>query len=125
MDKIVIKGLNILAKHGVNPDEKINKQRFIIDCKIYIKEKQAFFFDNLDKTVNYAQVCKNIKETVEDHSFNLIEKLSEEISKSLFLRFEDIYKLKLTVKKPDAPINFVKFKYVGVKIKRKREDYNV
>lgn len=122
MDKIVIKGLSILAKHGVNPDEKINKQRFIIDCKIYIKEKQAFFSDNLDKTVNYAQVCEVIKATIENNSFNLIEKLSEEISKSLFAHFKGIYKLKVTVKKPDAPINSVKFKYVGVKIKRKRDN---
>lgn len=122
MDKIVIKGLNILAKHGVNPEEKVNDQLFIVDCKIYIKEHDAFLCDKLNKTVNYAQVCRNIKDVVESYSFNLIERLSEEISKSLFGSFKGIYKLKITLKKPNAPINFAEFKYVGVKIKRKRGD---
>jgi dihydroneopterin aldolase len=124
LDKIVIKGLSVLAKHGVTPEEKAESQVFIINCKIYVKENSAFFCDELDKTIDYVKVCENIKDVAENSGFNLIERLSEEISKSLFTNFKDIYKLKVTVKKPDAPINFVKFKYVGVKIKRKRDDYN-
>lgn len=125
MEKIIIKGLECLARHGVNPEEKIEKQVFIIDCKMYIRGKTLFLMDKLDKTINYAGACKNIKSTVEENSFNLVERLAEEISKNLFANFNSMSKLKLTVKKPNAPINFAKFRYVGVKISRKREDYDV
>lgn len=124
MDKIIIKGLSISAKHGVNPEEKVNDQLFVVDCRVYLKNKHPFSSDDVSQTINYSHVCRKIKETVENNSFNLIEKLAEEISKNLFDVFKDIHRLKVTVKKPNAPINFVKFKYVGVEIERRRADYN-
>ena len=36
MDKIIVKGLKVFAYHGVNPEEKINGQNFILDITAYI-----------------------------------------------------------------------------------------
>ena len=34
MDKIIIENYEVVALHGVNPEEKINPQRFLISCEL-------------------------------------------------------------------------------------------
>lgn len=122
MDQIIIKGLKIFGYHGVNPDEKLNGQSFIIDVIIDIKKNISFTSDDIKDTLNYSAVVKNIIKSTTSTSFNLIEKCAETIAESLILNFEDIVSLEVTVKKPEAPIK-ENFEYVGVKITRVRNDY--
>ena len=41
MDKIIIKGLKIFAYHGVNPEEKVIGQNFVLDITAYKNLKRA------------------------------------------------------------------------------------
>ena len=54
METIRIKGLEIFAYHGVNPEEKENGQKFILDIAMQADISRAAQTDDLNETVNYA-----------------------------------------------------------------------
>lgn len=114
MDKVIIKDLEIMAKHGVNPEEKVNKQRFIVTVKISCQFTFSQESDDIDKTISYSKVKKDVVRIVTENSFNLLEKLSYEIARYILENYELAESVSVTVKKPDAPMSG-KFKYVAVK----------
>ncbi len=123
MNQIIIKNLKIFAYHGVHTFEKKVGQNFYIDILVNINKLSGFVTDKLDDTISYSKIVKVIRNTVTNKKYNLIEKLAEVICENLFLNFDNIYSLEITVKKPDAPIK-EDFEYVAVKIKRYRKDLN-
>ena len=42
MEKIIIKNLEIFAYHGVNPEEKQNGQRFLLDLTLWADLSQGW-----------------------------------------------------------------------------------
>lgn len=122
MNQIIIKNLKIFAYHGIHESEKLNGQNFFIDVVLYTPRTQGHDNDNIKNVVSYSDAIKVIKEAMTSHSYNLIEKATESIAKSLFESFIDISELEITLKKPEAPIP-ENFDYVAVKITRKRCDF--
>ena len=57
MDKIIIKDLEIFAKHGVMPEENKLGQKFLVSAVISLDVNMSSTLDNLKLTVNYAEVC--------------------------------------------------------------------
>ena len=55
MDRIGIKGLYVVATHGVNPEEKVKPQPFVLDVELRKDFTDAAIADDLSKTVNYAK----------------------------------------------------------------------
>lgn len=121
-DKIIIKGLEIFAYHGVNKEEKVKGQKFIIDCTLYINRFNDRFNDKIHSTISYSEIAELINHILVTKSYSLIETIAEYIAKNLFHKFYRILKIDLTVKKPQAPIN-MEFDYMAVNIFRKREDF--
>lgn len=120
MDKVLIRGLEISACHGVNPPEKVNPQPFIFDVDIITDFYEAAKLDDLNKTVNYSAACKLITEIVSSNTYDLIEKLAYECVFALFEKFPYVSEISLTVWKPQAPMKR-KFSNVGVTVSLKRE----
>jgi len=119
MDSIIIKDLEALACHGVNPEEKINKQRFLFSVELDEDFEEAAFRDDVDYTVSYAAVKKYIQAFCEGNCFDLIETLAARLAENILIEFPRANAIELTVKKPDAPMSG-KFDYVAVRVKRKR-----
>lgn len=119
MNVIEIRGLEISACHGVNPDEKTKPQKFIIDADIKTDFYAAAISDDISGTVNYAKACKLIDLTVQANVFNLIEKLAYECALSVLENFQRAEAVTLTVKKPEAPMSR-KFDYVAVRVTLER-----
>ena len=119
---LIIDGLKIFAYHGVNPEEKIEGQNFIIDAEIKTQKLAGYETDNIEDVLSYSKVIKEILKLFTDKICNLIEKIAEDTAKHLIKTFPQIDEISLTVKKPEAPI-FADFEYVAVKISRKRSDY--
>lgn len=117
MDKVILKDFEVLACHGVNPEEKVNKQRFIFTAELSVDFEKAAELDDLNETVSYAAVKKEIKAFCEDNCFDLIETLSARLAERLLKRFPLARRVELTVKKPDAPMSG-KFEYAGVRVVR-------
>ena len=119
MDKISIKGLRLFAYHGVNPEEKENGQTFVIDMDYYVNIARACQMDSIDDTVSYARVVKVIRKAFCENKYDLIEKAAQVVADAVLEEFPDIFKVDITLKKPEAPIK-ADFDYVAVTISRER-----
>lgn len=103
MDKITIKGLEIFANHGVYDFEKKNGQKFYVDLDFYLDA--SIIVDDIEKTVHYGLVAKEIKRFLTENNYDLIEILASDLAKDLLLKFDKIDHLSLTINKPNAPID--------------------
>jgi dihydroneopterin aldolase/2-amino-4-hydroxy-6-hydroxymethyldihydropteridine diphosphokinase len=105
MTEINIKGLRVVTCHGALPQEKLTPQPFLFDARLcgdFFKGAQK---DDLDATVNYADVCILIKSIAENNVYNLIEKLAYECAMAILQKFSKVSAVTVTVHKPNAPIH--------------------
>lgn len=119
MDKIIIKGLEVFAHVGVLPEEKRDGQMFVINAYLDVDLRAAGSTDDLAKTVNYADVCDLIDVQMTAEKYDLIEAAAENIASAILLKYPEIESVDVEIEKPHAPID-MSFKYMGVRIKRKR-----
>ena len=119
---LIVKNLKIFAYHGVNDEEKINGQNFLIDAEIFTDKLRGYESDQLENVLNCSKIIKEITAFFKKQSYNLIEKAAESTAKHLIQTFRQINEITLTIKKPEAPIS-ADFDYFAVKISRKRSDY--
>lgn len=117
MDKIIIKDLEIFANHGVMQEEQSLGQKFLISAELYFSIRKAGITDALPLSVNYAEVCRFINDFLQKNTFNLIEAAAENLGLSLMTRFQLTEGIKLTIKKPWAPIG-LPVDYAAVEIER-------
>lgn len=122
MDKIIIKNLEVFSYHGVNPEEKILGQKFLVDVTLYTSIKKAGCDDNIESTISYSKAIKLLKKLMQEDKYNLLEKVATNLARGLFCEFKTLKKVKICLKKPMAPID-AHFDYVAVKIKRTRKDF--
>lgn len=104
MDKIYIKDLEVYAFHGVNAEEKTMGQKFLISLDLSLDLREAGKQDDLDKTVNYAELCYEVERVFIAQKHNLIEKCAEEVTEHILVRYPLIREVKVRIKKPWAPI---------------------
>ncbi len=115
MGKVILKDFELTACHGVNPEEKVEPQRFLFSAVVDCDFLQAAKNDDVDKTVSYSAVKKVIKCVCEQNCFDLIETLAWQCARQILLTFERANSVKLLIKKPDAPMSG-KFDFVGVEL---------
>ena len=120
MDKIWIKDLEIFAYHGVLAEEKRNGQKFYVTVSMDVDLHAAGMTDDLDKTVNYAEVCELIRRTMQEESYDLIEAAAENVADAILLAYPQIKMVHVIVSKPGAPIP-MDFDTVCVDITRSEE----
>ena len=118
-DYIEIKNLEVYANHGVLAEEKKLGQKFYIDAKLYVNVLNAAASDDVENSVNYAEVTKVIQKVFKSKSTNLIETAAQSLAGILLARFTKIDRIDMTVKKPSAPVD-AHFDYMSVNITRSR-----
>ena len=121
MDKIFFSGMSFYGFHGVYGAEAELGQRFMVDLELSIDLSRAGASDDLHDTVNYAEIFTCVQKVVEGERYNLVERLTTEVARQLFMHFP-LVEVKVKVTKPNPPI---KGHYEGVAIEmiRKREDF--
>lgn len=119
MDKIIIKNMKFYAHHGVLSSEREFGQFFHIDLEMYTDLKKAGDSDKLEDTINYSDVFNMIKSINENNKYKLIEKLAETIVNTLLKKYNQLERVKICVRKPNAPIEG-EFDWVGVELVRDR-----
>ena len=104
MERILIKGLELFAHHGVHESEQQHGQVFLLDLHISANMRPACESDDLNDTVNYSRVidCAAAAFCAEAHQ--LIERAAWLTADALMRAFPAIEHLKLRVHKPDAPV---------------------
>lgn len=118
-DYIRIRDLVVFANHGVLKEENILGQKFVFSIEMHVDMMKACLHDDLDGSVNYAEVSQLVTKYVQDNTFALLERLAEGISRMLLMKFPLIQEIKVEIKKPWAPVG-LPLDTVSVEITRKR-----
>jgi len=98
---IDIENLRLRTIIGIYDWEKENKQDVIINITIEFDGSRAGESDNIEDTVDYKNITKEIIQYVENGKFNLIEKLVADIG-NIVMKDKRILKSTTTVDKPGA-----------------------
>ncbi len=120
MDKIILEKMEFYGYHGVYQEEKKLGQRYRVDLIAYLDLKPAGQTDDLNKSVNYAEIYTLCKGIAEGERFDLIETVAERIAADVLANYEKIKACTVKVIKPDPPIPG-HYQSVAVEITRERE----
>lgn len=121
MDKIFLNEMEFYGNHGVFPEEAALGQRFRVNVVMEADLKAAGHADDLNKTINYADVFGLCKEIVEEKRFDLIEAVAENIAADILNRFKRVERVQVKVIKPNPPIKGI-YDSVAVEILRGRHE---
>lgn len=113
---IELKGLEVYGYHGVLQHEKDFGQIFLIDCSYQVEAEAE---DELSATVSYAAVADLLHVTATSNRFDLIESLASACLAAVSALDSKIEAVKITVHKPNAPIEH-KFADVSVTVQSGR-----
>jgi len=116
MDFIFIEELRVKAHVGIYPRERVAAQMLELNLTFGVPDAAAER-DDIEDTIDYAQVIKRIREDLAARQFNLIETLGEHVVAMLFDEFGAPW-VKLRI----AKIGIMKdVRRVGVFIQRGRD----
>lgn len=118
MDYIHLKDMQFYGYHGVLAAETTLGQRFRANVSLAVDMTKAGETDDLEFTVNYAEVYDLCREIIEGKPFKLIEALVSKIANSILLTYSDKVKgVRVELIKPDPPIAG-HYKEVSVEVTR-------
>ncbi|MCM3080489.1 dihydroneopterin aldolase [Brevibacillus invocatus] len=121
MDKIFFNGMSFYGFHGVFAAEAELGQRFYVDLELSLDLSKAGASDDLNDTINYAEIFTCVQQIVEGERFKLVEALTANIAEKLLRQFP-LQEARVKVTKPNPPING-HYDSVAIEMTRKREDY--
>ncbi|MBM6616078.1 dihydroneopterin aldolase [Bacillus suaedaesalsae] len=104
MDKIELNEMLFYGYHGVLPEETKIGQRFNVSLSLSIDLSKAGKSDNLQDTVNYAEVYTLCRKIVEGEPKKLVEAVAESICEQVLATFPLIQECTIKLVKPDPPI---------------------
>lgn len=105
MGEIEIKDLVVFAKHGVLPEENSLGQKFLVSVVFFLDFNLAGKTDSIESTIDYGKACEMIGELFGKNTYNLIETAACRLAEALLICYPFCAKIKVTVKKPWAPVH--------------------
>lgn len=101
--KIELRGLQFHARHGVVAQERITGGEFVVDVSVICDVATAVHSDNVEDTLNYAEMYEIINRVILTPS-NLLEHLAGRIGEGLMDAFPQVEEATVTVMKKNPPI---------------------
>lgn len=118
MDRIEIRGLRAVGRHGVYEHERRHGQAFVVDLTLERELDTPARSDALGDTVDYGTLAQQAADAVEHTRFDLIEALAGHIA-DLALADPSVAAVTVRVAKPEAPLA-VTVDEVAVVLRRER-----
>jgi dihydroneopterin aldolase len=118
LDRIDLRGLSGVGRHGVLAHERALGQRFVADVTLHLDTRDAARHDDLDRTVDYGAVSARVVAVITGEPVDLVETLAQRIA-DVVLAAERVRAVDVSVHKPQAPLS-VPFEDVVVTIHRER-----
>ena len=109
---IQMKGIQLYAFHGVDPQENQVGAYFYIDLKLKTDFTRAAVTDELEGTISYADVYERLKEEMKTPS-KLLEHVCQRIACRLFADFPGIEEIDIELTKENPPMGACA-KHIGV-----------
>ena len=100
---IYIDSIHLHARHGVLEQEQLTGNDYNIDIRLGFDVARAMETDNVDDTLNYAEVFGTVKEEMQTAS-KLIEHVAGRIAKRLLREHEGATSVWLRVTKLNPPM---------------------
>jgi dihydroneopterin aldolase len=117
-DRIELRGIHALGRHGVLPEEQQRAQPFVIDLDMIIDLRTAGRSDDLADTVDYGALAEGVIDEVGGPPAALLERLAERIADRI-LGMVGVRVASVTVTlhklRPPVPVDMVS---AGVRITR-------
>ena len=118
-DRIEIRHLRVMARHGVLPEERERAQPFSIDLDVWVDTSAAAAGDDLALTVDYGRLSEAVATLAVTESYLLLESLAQAVATAVLDHDERIGAVEVAVRKlrPPVPLDLGS---VGVRIHRRR-----
>lgn len=116
LDTVRIEQLVLDCVIGINPWERLTKQRITIDIEMNADLSSAGDSDAIEDTINYRTVSKAVIAEIEASSYGLVEALASRVAE-ICLEDKRVQSVEVTVRKPGA---VRKATAVGVIIRRSK-----
>lgn len=101
--KIYLRNVRFHAFHGVLPQERIVGNDYLVILVLDYDFSSAMKTDDLQGTLNYAEVYQKVREEMAVPS-KLLEHVAGRIAHRLFSDFPEIQKLQLSITKVNPPM---------------------
>lgn len=101
--KIYLRSVRFHAFHGVLPQEGIVGNDYLVNLVLDYDFSSAMKTDDLQGTLNYAEVYQKVREEMAVPS-KLLEHVAGRIAHRLFSDFPEIQKLQLSITKVNPPM---------------------
>ena len=118
LDRIAIRGVRAYGDHGVYAFERRQGQTFRCDAVLEVDTAPAAQSDDLQRTVNYAELAQRLYTALSTEPVDLLETLAQRLA-DVCLAYELVSAVEITVHKPEADLG-VPFDDVTVTIRRER-----
>ena len=100
-DRIYLHDLRVACVIGARPQERSRAQEITIDVCLHLDLEEPGRSDRLEDTVDYGCLAGEITAMAESSSFQLLERLAEEIA-ALALAHAKVERVEVKVSKPRA-----------------------
>jgi len=116
MDTIFLSEVKVQTKLGVPEWERMTPQTIILDIEIGYDLSNACQSDDVNDTIDYGAVVSRVRDTLQENSFQLVEKLAEHLCQLILNEFNAL-SVKIKVAKPTI---LPGLKALGVIIQRQK-----
>ena len=120
MDAIIIEGLKVETVVGCFAWERQIQQPLMLDLIIATNLSQAAASDELQDTLNYAEICSISAQVIQQAAPKLIEHAAQLVLDALFTTFAAIESITITIRKPAI---IPEANSVGIRLDRHRNDF--
>jgi dihydroneopterin aldolase len=120
MDAIVIEGLKVETVIGCFDWERQIIQPLMLDLTLRTSLEQASNSDELEHTLNYAEICEISAKVIQEAQPKLIEYAAKLVLNALFTTFPAIESIMITIRKPAI---IAQANSVGIRLERHRNDF--
>jgi len=120
MDAIIIEGLKVDTVIGCFNWERQIIQPLMLDLTIHNDLAQAANSDELEDTLNYAQICELTAHVIQTAQPKLIEHAAQLVLNCLFSTFPSIESINITIRKPAI---IAQAHAVGIRLERNRNNF--
>ncbi|ENX05980.1 MULTISPECIES: dihydroneopterin aldolase [Acinetobacter] len=120
MDAIIIEGLKVDTVVGCFNWERQIIQPLMLDLTIHNDLSQAALSDELEDTLNYAQICELAAQVIQEAQPKLIEHAAQLVLECLFTTFPSIESITITIRKPAI---IAQANAVGIRLERNRNNF--
>ena len=114
-DVVRLEQIEVLAHIGVPDEERSKPQRLTISVTSWPTTQAAELNDDINRAVNYAEVCDEVRRFIQGRRDRLVETLADALAQHLLARFA-IRRVMIELRKYILP----EVEFVSVTVTRER-----